>query len=302
MVDPGDAVAPTDHSSWRLDEFIGSLTRCAPNTLAAYRRDLAAFVTWASRGGVEGPDQVAGRDVRRYLAFMDTKGMASRSMARHLSSLRRYFGYLVRLGVLVADPTSAVSAPRGDSRLPRVLDRTEVSALLDGEVDAGEPPWRAARDAAVLETLYGSGLRVGELVALDCSSLDLRGGAVVVWGKGSKQRRAPLSDPAVEALRAWLAVRSQVLPPDAGDALFGNERGRRLSERDVRRIVDRRSARPTHPHALRHSFATHLLDGGADLRSVQELLGHADVATTQRYTHVSKQRLRAVYTEAHPRA
>lgn len=301
MVGPTEAVAQTA-PSWRLDEFFASLTRCAPNTLAAYRRDLEAFVTWAGRGGVDRPDQVGGRDVRRYLAFMDTKGMASRSMARHLSSLRRYFGYLVRLGVLAADPTAAVSAPRGDSRLPRVLDQSEVSALLDGEVADGEPAWRVARDAAVLETLYGSGLRVGELVALDRGSLDLRSGAVVVWGKGSKQRRVPLSGPAVEAMQAWLVVRGQVLPPEAGDALFGNERGRRLTERDVRRIVDRRSSRPTHPHALRHSFATHLLDGGADLRSVQELLGHADVATTQRYTHVSKQRLRAVYTEAHPRA
>jgi site-specific recombinase XerD len=123
-----------------------------------------------------------------------------------------------------------------------------------------------------------------------------------VWGKGAKQRRVPLSAVAVEALAAWLPLRRDVLAPESGAALFGNERGRRISPRDVRRIIDRRAASPTHPHALRHSFATHLLDGGADLRVVQELLGHADVATTQRYTHVSNERLRAVYTEAHPRA
>ena len=154
----------------------------------------------------------------------------------------------------------------------------------------------------MLEVLYGSGVRVGELCSLDLDSLDLAGEAVSVWGKGSKQRRVPLSRPAAQALRAWLGVRHEVVASAAGAALFGNERGVRLSPRDVRRIVDRRSPRPTHPHALRHSFATHLLDGGADLRAVQELLGHADVATTQRYTHVSNHRLREAYTEAHPRA
>ena len=162
--------------------------------------------------------------------------------------------------------------------------------------------WRRRRDDAVLEVLYGSGVRVGELCGLDIDSVDLAHGAITVWGKGSKERRVPLSAPAVDALRAWLVDRHDVVDVRSGPALFGNERGVRLSPRDVRRIIDRRSQRPTHPHALRHSFATHLLDGGADLRVVQDLLGHTDVATTQRYTHVSKQRLRAVYTEAHPRA
>jgi len=203
---------------------------------------------------------------------------------------------------LVADPSVALRAPSGDGRLPRVLDHADVSVLLDGPSPDGEPHWRRLRDDAVLEVLYGSGVRVGELCSLDLDSLDLAGEAVSVWGKGSKQRRVPLSRPAAQALRAWLGVRHEVVASAAGAALFGNERGVRLSPRDVRRIVDRRSPRPTHPHALRHSFATHLLDGGADLRAVQELLGHADVATTQRYTHVSNHRLREAYTEAHPRA
>ena len=160
----------------------------------------------------------------------------------------------------------------------------------------------APRDDAVLEVLYGSGLRVSELCGADVDAVDLRAGAISVWGKGAKQRRVPLSEPAVDALRAWLAIRRDVVDPHAGAALFANERGKRLTPRDVRRIIDRRAARPTHPHALRHSFATHLLDGGADLRVVQELLGHADVATTQRYTHVSRERLRQVYAQTHPRA
>jgi site-specific recombinase XerD len=143
---------------------------------------------------------------------------------------------------------------------------------------------------------------VSELCSLTVGSLALGQQAATVWGKGSKERRVPLSEPAVAALRTWLAIRPDVVVAENGDVLFGNERGKPLTPRDVRRIVDRRSPVPTHPHALRHSFATHLLDGGADLRAVQELLGHSDVATTQRYTHVSRERLSAAYREAHPRA
>jgi site-specific recombinase XerD len=157
----------------------------------------------------------------------------------------------------------------------------------------------------VLELLYGSGLRVGELCGLAPADVDLRARVVIVWGKGGKQRRVPISEPSVDAVDGWLRRgRDQIvaIDVDAESALFRNARGRRLSPRDVRRIIDRRAATPTHPHALRHTFATHLLDGGADLRAVQELLGHSDLATTQRYTHVSKERLRAVYASTHPRA
>jgi len=192
--------------------------------------------------------------------------------------------------------------PAGTGRLPRVLDRRELSGLLDGVASDDEPEWRRRRDDAVLELLYGSGLRVGVLCSLPTSARRLPERAATVWGKGSKQRRVPVSDHAARAVQRWLEVRSDVLPPEAGDVLFGNERGKPLTPRDVRRIIDRRSPTPTHPHALRHTFATHLLDGGADLRSVQELLGHSDVATTQRYTHVSRERLSAAYREAHPRA
>ncbi len=152
--------------------------------------------------------------------------------------------------------------------------------------------------------LYGSGLRIGELCSLGPADLDLARGRATVWGKGGKQRVVPLSDPAVDALRAWIDGPRRTLVADHADidALFVNRRGRRLTPRDARRILDRRAASPTHPHALRHTFATHLLDGGADLRAVQELLGHADLATTQRYTHVSRERLRSVYEATHPRA
>lgn len=287
---------------WRLDSFTASLTNSAENTVLAYRSDLVAFIGWAAESGVEAPADVDRLLLRRYVAALSTAGFAKRSIARKVSSLRRYFGYLRRECVLVVDPSTALRSPTGDGRLPRVLDSADVSVLLDGPAPEDEPHWRRLRDDAVLEVLYGSGVRVGELCGMDVDSLDLSAGAISVWGKGSKQRRVPLSQPAVAALRAWLGIRHDVVVAATGPALFGNERGARLSPRDVRRIIDRRAARPTHPHALRHSFATHLLDGGADLRAVQELLGHADVATTQRYTHVSNHRLREAYAESHPRA
>ena len=287
---------------WLLDAFAASLTSSAANTVAAYRSDLVGFIVWAGSVDVASPIEVDRVVLRRYIARLTTDGLAKRSVARKVSSLRRYFGYLRLCGAVEVDPSVALRAPAGDSRLPRVLDHAEVSTLLDGPSAQDEPHWRRLRDDAVLEILYGSGVRVGELCGLDLDSLDIASGAMSVWGKGAKQRRVPLSQPAAAALRAWMAIRPDVVAPTSGAALFGNERGVRLTPRDVRRIVDRRSPRPTHPHALRHSFATHLLDGGADLRAVQELLGHADVATTQRYTHVSNHRLREAYAEAHPRA
>jgi site-specific recombinase XerD len=290
---------------WRLDEFADALTSSSANTVGAYRSDLSLFAEWVERSGITSPADVDRLVLRRYVASLTTRQFAKRSIARKVAALRRYYSFLRHRGYVEVDPTVSLRAPAGPARLPRVLEHGEVSALLDkpdhAEAD-DEPLWRRRRDDAVLEVLYGSGVRVGELCGLDLDAIDLGGGAITVWGKGGKERRVPLSAPAVEALRAWLAIRSEVVDTKTGVALFGNERGVRLSPRDVRRIIDRRSQRPTHPHALRHSFATHLLDGGADLRVVQDLLGHSDVATTQRYTHVSKQRLRAVYTEAHPRA
>jgi site-specific recombinase XerD len=295
---------------WRVEAFAKSLSSLSEHTVAAYASDVRGFAAWAARAGVTEPGAVRRTIVRRYLAFLTTREYARRSIARKAAALRRYFRWMVRAGHLRVDPTVGVQARGGDGRLPRVLERRDLNELLEGPTPEDEPDWRRKRDDAVLEVLYGSGLRVSELCGLDVESLDLDRTAVTVWGKGAKERRVPLSAPAVGALRAWLRVRHDVvvdvpaedrqLPGRA--ALFGNERGNRLTPRDVRRVIDRRSPSPTHPHALRHSFATHLLDGGADLRAVQELLGHADVATTQRYTHVSRERLRAAYADAHPRA
>ncbi len=288
--------------SWRIDDFAHSLTSLSDNTVAAYTSDVRSFASWCARSDLLEPGAVRRTTIRRYLAHLTTREFARRSIARKTAAIRRYYRWLVANGVVDVDPTSGVSVPAGGGRLPRVLDQRELTGLLDAPVADDEPDWRRRRDDAVLELLYGSGLRVGELCGLQVSSVSVANGAANVWGKGSKERRVPISEPAVAALQRWLAVRHDVLPPEAGDVLFGNERGRPLTPRDVRRIVDRRSPSPTHPHALRHTFATHLLDGGADLRAVQELLGHTDVATTQRYTHVSRERLSAAYREAHPRA
>jgi integrase/recombinase XerC len=292
--------------AWLLDEFCRSLTAAAPATVRAYRADLDGFVEWAERAQLAGPAAVDRRTLRRWLAYLGTRQYARRSVARKASAVRRYFGWLAATGRLPADPSAGLSAPTGESRLPRVLRTDELTVLLDepGAVVDAEPAHLRSRDDAVLELLYGSGLRVAELCALRHADVDLRAGTAVVWGKGSKQRQVPITPPAVAALRAWLAEGRPALETaeTPADAVFLNRRGRQLGTRDVQRILDHRSPVPTHPHALRHTFATHLLDGGADLRAVQELLGHADLSTTQRYTHVSKERLRNVYESAHPRA
>lgn len=292
--------------AWKEREFLSSLTSVAPRTVEAYRRDLAGFAGWAADEGITGPAEVDRLVLRHYVAHLATAGYARRSIARKASTLRRYFRWSTRTGLVAVDPSLGLSAPHADGRLPRVLKQDEINVLLDDPplATAGDDPAIRARDTAVLEMLYGSGLRVGELCALEVDDLDLGRGRATVWGKGAKQRVVPIGEPAVEALHTWIHDgRASLLAPESPPgALFLNRRGRRLTPRDVRRLLDRRAPAPTHPHALRHTFATHLLDGGADLRAVQELLGHADLATTQRYTHVSRERLRSVYDASHPRA
>ncbi|MCU1463510.1 MAG: site-specific recombinase XerD [Acidimicrobiales bacterium] len=290
--------------TWLVDGFGRSLGGLSPNTVAAYVTDITAFTEWAGdRLGLPGPDAVEPLVLRRYLAYLTTKGSARRSVARKAAAVRRYFHWLHRTGAIATDPARRLSAPKGDARLPRVLSRAELTTLLDEPRATEDDAAVDDRDRAVLELLYGSGLRVAELCGLRPEDVDLRRATVTVWGKGSKQRQVPMSGPSVDALRRWSASRSaMVTDRTPTDAVFLNRRGGRLSPRDVRRVLDRRAPAPTHPHALRHTFATHLLDGGADLRIVQELLGHGDLATTQLYTHVSKERLRQVYDATHPRA
>ncbi len=288
---------------WRIDDFARSLTASAPNTVDAYRRDVEQFREWMERQSVRDAGKVTKDHVRSYISFLTTLRRARRSISRKRAALARYYGWLVRNGHVKIDPTVGVKAPSDKGRLPTVLTNDQLRALLEARPE-GHAPWRISRDDAIIELLYGSGLRVAELCSLNLDSLDVRKRCVRVMGKGSKERIVPVSDPTLAAVKAWRALRNELLAEDNGDveALFLNQRGRRLGSRDVRRILDDRSLAPTHPHALRHTFATHLLDNGADLRVVQELLGHGNVATTQRYTHVSKERLRSAYRASHPRA
>ena len=282
---------------WDLPGYEDWLSGRADATRTAYVSDLCSFAQWMDRGGVTIPAEVDRLHLRRYLASLGTRRLARATVARKAAALRCYFAWAVRQGHLAADPARSLRAPSGKGRLPRVLSNGEVGTLLDrpGSSDLDR------RDRAVLELLYAAGLRVSELCGLDRRGVDLRARTVTVLGKGGKERRVPIHDRAVLALREWLDDGRANLPGPA-EAVFVNQRGARLGPRDVRRILDRCAASPTHPHALRHTFATHLLDGGADLRIVQELLGHASLATTQIYTHVSKERLRSVYEGTHPRA
>jgi site-specific recombinase XerD len=304
------AGAPAE-GDWGLEPFVASLVGRSPETARAYRSDVTAFARWAERGGARGPADADRILLRRYLANLATRRYARATVARKAAALRTYFSWCAKEGLVPADPARRLSAPSAEGRLPKVLSARDLGLLLDGDPSSvGSPPpgtleaALARRDDAVLELLYAAGLRVSELCGLDRGGVDLAGRTVSVVGKGDKERRLPVHDRAVEALRAWMVDGRPALagPESPAEAVFLNRRGRRLGPRDVRRILDRRSPVPTHPHALRHSFATHLLDGGADLRVVQELLGHSSLQTTQVYTHVSKDRLRQVYGRTHPRA
>ena len=289
-------------AGWSIDQFIGSMTAASPHTTSAYASDVKQFEHWVSRLKVNSPRLVTRDMVRQYISFLTTSKQAKRSVTRKLAAIRRYFAWHVRNGTLKIDPTTGVRTPSGTGRLPKVLTKEQLNALLTCK-DPEVPEWKLSRDTAVIELLYGSGLRVSELCSLDIDSINTRNNTVLVMGKGSKERRIPVSEPSVQAVKHWLKFHDDFFD-QSGElvALFLNSRAKRLAPRDVRRLIDQRALTPTHPHALRHTFATHLLDHGADLRAVQELLGHRDVATTQRYTQVSRERLKSAYGASHPRA
>lgn len=289
--------------AWDLDSFARGLTTSAPLTVQAYRRDLDDFVSWCERGGIDDPKTVQRTLLRRYIAFCSTKGLAPRTVARRVASLRKYFSWMRATGRLTDNPAERLTAPAGAARLPNVLGSDDLTVLLEQPRVSAATDELELRNVAMCELLYASGIRVAELCGLDLDRLDLVRRLIVVIGKGNVERRVPLGVPAANAVSQWLALgRSALLSGhETSPAVFVNQRGRRIGVRDVRRVLDQRSASPTHPHALRHTFATHLLAGGADLRSVQELLGHRSLAATQRYTRVTPERLQGVHTDTHPR-
>lgn len=278
----------------------------SPHTLEAYRRDIGDFASWAGRAGVTRVSQVTRMLLRRYVAYLGERRYARRSIARKVSALRSFLEWATRHGLLEANPAMGLGTPKLERPLPKVLRAREAARLC--ELPPEDDPL-GLRDRAIIELAYGSGLRVAELCGLDIDDLDPKRRVLIVTGKGRKQRRVPVSDPAARAVERYLTVRGRIpakAPATASPALFLNRRGGRLGPRSVRAMLERRlrgaGQTPVGPHVLRHSFATHLLDGGADLRTVQELLGHENLATTQIYTHVSMERLRDVYEKTHPRA
>lgn len=281
-------------------------------TIRAYRGDLERFLRFlvGEYLGVEleslRPQQVEPAAVKAFLASMTREGLSRKSRARALSAVKGLFRFACTRGVLTTNPAQGVRAPKQEKTLPRHLRPGEVENLLESP-DTFDVLQR--RDRAIVELLYATGLRVGELVSLDWDDLDLRARVLRVLGKGGKERMVPFGKPATDALLAWQADWAGLASQgtEGGDPVFLNHRGGRLSDRSVRRIVDRHTQTAglppgVHPHTLRHTFATHMLEEGADLRTIQELLGHASLSTTQKYTHVELERLLRIYRSSHPRA
>jgi len=275
--------------------------RRSPRTVDAYRRDLAALA--AFRGGNVG--DVTLEELERWLAVMRADGLSPSTVARRVAAVRTYFRHLILIGARSENPAASLQLPRRPRRLPRALSPAETERLIDAAI--GTTP-RSLRDRALVELLYGAGLRVSEAVGLERSGVDTEERIVRVLGKGGKERLVPLGRPAAEAVRRYLALGRAHLDRRYRPELFLNARGGPLTRAGaffiLRRLAEKAGLEPerVHPHLLRHSFATHLLEGGADLRSVQEMLGHADLGTTERYTHVSDRRRREVYFQAHPHA
>jgi integrase/recombinase XerD len=285
-----------------VDGFLALLaTRRAPRTVDAYRRDLAQLGAW--RGGHLA--ETTTEELERWLAELRAEGVAASTVARRVAALRAFFRHEMLLGKRNDNPAAALKLPRRHRTLPRTLSPAEAERLIDAA--NGTTP-RALRDRAIVELLYGAGLRVSEATGLQRRSVDLEERVVRALGKGSKERVVPLGRPAVDALRRYIAIGRPHLDRRTRPELFLNARGGPLTRAGVflilRRLADKAGLDPTrvHPHLLRHSFATHLLEGGADLRSVQEMLGHADLSTTELYTHVSDRRRRELYFQAHPHA
>lgn len=290
-------------------QHLGLEKNASEFTVKSYREDLTQALSFA-RDQLK-KKQIEPRDwntrlLRAFVAWLHEQKYAKTTIARRLAAVRSFGKYLCRGGVLEVNPAQGLRGPRQDKKLPHFLTLADVQKLL---VAPGDADWAARRDRAMLETLYSAGLRVSELVGLDVLSLDLNDGVVTVRGKGKKERLALLGPEAVSAIRAWLDDRAQLLNQTnkSTDAVFLNNKGGRLTTRSVGRLLAKHLSAAgldprTSPHTLRHSFATHMLDAGADIRGVQELLGHKSLATTQVYTHVTTQRLQESYQKAHPRS
>ena len=286
----------------KIDAFLGTLQHLSVHTRKAYAGDLAFFLNYCKELDVGKWQDLDGRQVRGYITQRHRQGTGGRSLRRNLSSIRAFYKYLLARGEVTKNPAEGITTPKTEKRLPKTLDVDQTSRLVEIKGDKA----LTLRDRAILELMYSSGLRLAECVSLDIYSVDIRDGLVTVTGKGNKTRKVPVGNYALEAVSAWLKVRPQLAALDE-TALFVSTRGKRLSARSVQQRMRHWALKQgldtnVHPHMLRHSFATHLLESSGDLRAVQELLGHADISTTQIYTSLDFQHLASVYDETHPRA
>ncbi len=295
-----------------LGEYLSHLSRersLSAHTVRAYEGDLMALSQHLHALGHVGFGTVDLRSIRSWLALQQTLGRERATLGRRAAATRVFFAWLAKTGRIESDPAQLLKSPKMGRRLPPTLERAEAVAMMTRAVELAEerPGPMGRRDVAILETLYGCGIRVSELCGLDVDDLDAQRQVIKVLGKGNKERVVPIGRPAWRALETWQGWRGELANPASGPALFLGERGARLDPRVARRVVHRAleavpGAPDLGPHGLRHAMATHLLEGGADLRSVQEMLGHASLATTQIYTHVTNARLNHAFRQAHPRA
>ncbi len=295
-----------DKSEWQLaEEFLGRLRterQLSPHTVSAYRRDLTCLREFCEKNSIERWEDLRIHNMRRFAAVSFAGGLSARTIQRRLSGARSFMEWLIKEGHLKANPVIEINAPKAARKLPDTLDPDQMKQLLNVPGDSRT----ALRDKAIMELLYSSGLRLAELVNLNLGDIDLSDATVRLTGKGNKQRIVPVGRWAREAVNAWLKVRAQEANQEE-QAVFTGRRGARISPRTVQAMVRRRATaaglpQRVHPHLFRHSFATHMLESSSDLRAVQEMLGHADISTTQVYTHLDFQHLAQIYDKAHPRA
>ena len=291
-----------DTETRRIDSFLETLQNLSPHTRAGYQRDLKHLLDYCLSQGIESWQDMDGRQMRTFVAWRHRKGTGGKSLQRNLSAIRSFYRYLIGQNVVNHNPATGILAPKTPRKLPKALDVDQAAQLMSIE---GDDPL-VLRDRAMLELLYSSGLRLAELIGLNIQDLDIHDATVTVLGKGRKTRKVPIGRHALTALKEWFDVRRDFIKKDES-AVFVNRQGKRIGPRGFQQRLKQWAIRQgipgnVHPHMLRHSFASHLLESSGDLRAVQELLGHADISTTQVYTHLDFQHLAKVYDQAHPRA
>ena len=310
MTDPGPPAAESsrvtefEHSATAFITYLRDVRRLSPHTLQNYRRDLASLQLFCEQNDRESAEQLVESDIRQWVSQLHRRGLAGSSIQRSLSATRSFFNYLSREQGRPRNPAASVQAPRRPRKLPKTLDADQVDKYLSFEDDSAI----ARRDRAIAELFYSSGLRLAELVAVNINDIDQHSKLLTVTGKGNKTRTVPVGAIALQAIESWLQVRPHTAAnEDSARALFTSNQGQRISVRNIQarlKLQGRKSGmhQDVHPHMLRHSFASHMLESSGDLRAVQELLGHANISTTQIYTHLDFQHLAKVYDAAHPRA